>query len=362
VSEFKDTCYIGATEVAWHLFEFPIVHQYPPVIHLQVHLLGNHLMIFDTTEPLHQVLERSEREVSMLTGYFAANQRFASALQYTYQEFPQHFIWHICEKEWRPRNTGFAIGRLYFVAPTAGERFYLRLLLTTVKGPTLWQDLCTFDGVAHPSFYAACLARGLLQNDDEWCQCLTEASVMCTGDALRRLFALVMRHCEPSQPQTLWDEFKENLCDDLRLHLCRVNIIHPSDDDIYDYGLFLLNKQLSDLGSSLSNFPCMPRVTNDWDHVDENPFLSEQLDYDRNDELRLANDHHIHLNADQLSAYQSILESVHQRSGQTFFLNGPAGTGKTFIYRTLSHRLRAEGHIVLCVASLGIAALLLPGG
>ena len=73
VSEFEDTHYISVTEAAWHLFEFPIVHQYPPVICLQVHLPGNHLMIFDPTEPLHQVLERGEREVSMLTGYFAAN-------------------------------------------------------------------------------------------------------------------------------------------------------------------------------------------------------------------------------------------------------------------------------------------------
>jgi len=53
----------------------------------------------------------------------------------------------------------------------------------------LWQDLHTFDGVAHPSFYAACLARGLLQNDNKWCQCLIEVSVMCIGDALHHLFA-----------------------------------------------------------------------------------------------------------------------------------------------------------------------------
>jgi len=106
----------------------------------------------------------------------------------------------------------------------------------------------------------------------------------------------------------------------------------------------------------------MPQVQNDWAHVDDNPFLSEQLAYDKPNELRLANAHLSKLNEEQLSAYESILESVRDQSAQTFFLNGPAGSGKTFVYKTLCHRIRADGQIVLCVASSGIAALLLPGG
>jgi hypothetical protein len=99
VSEFKDSCYIAATEAAWRLFEFPISHQYPPVIRLQVHLPGNHLMIFDPTESLAHVLQCGECEQSMLTGFFMANRSHAFACQYTYQEFPQHFVWHKDKKE-----------------------------------------------------------------------------------------------------------------------------------------------------------------------------------------------------------------------------------------------------------------------
>ena len=43
-------------------------------------------------------------------------------------------------------------------------------------------------------------------------------------------------------------------------------------------------------------------------------------------------------------------------------MNGPGGTGKTHVYNTLCYALRAEGKIVLCVASSGIASLLLLGG
>jgi len=56
VSEFKDSCYIAATEAAWHIFQFPIIHQHPPVVQLQVYLPGNHLTIFDPMESLHDIL------------------------------------------------------------------------------------------------------------------------------------------------------------------------------------------------------------------------------------------------------------------------------------------------------------------
>jgi hypothetical protein len=134
---------------------------------------------------------------------------------HVYQDIPLHFTWDRKNKIWRRRRRDGSIGRIYFVSPTAGERFYLRTLLTTVKGPTSYENLRTFDSVLHPSFHAACLARGLLENDDEWRQCLLKASLTHVGESLRRLFSLILRHCQPSEPHVLWEEFKDNLCDDL---------------------------------------------------------------------------------------------------------------------------------------------------
>lgn len=62
-------------------------------------------------------------------------------------------------------------------------------------------------------------------------------------------------------------------------------------------------------------------------------------------------------------ACQQILASVFEGApGGAFFVEGPGGTGKTFVYHTLCHAVRARGKIALCVASSGIAALLLEGG
>ena len=79
-----------------------------------------------------------------------------------------------------------------------GERFYLRMLLTIVKGPESYEELRAFGGVVYPTYKAACLARGLLEDDGEWDQCLKEAGDMQTGQQLRNLFAILLLECSLS--------------------------------------------------------------------------------------------------------------------------------------------------------------------
>ncbi|XP_058732760.1 uncharacterized protein LOC131604331 [Vicia villosa] len=56
------------------------------------------------------------------------------------------------------------------------------------------------------------------------------------------------------------------------------------------------------------------------------------------------------------------MEAVSKRKCGVFFLYGYGGTGKTFMWNTLSAALRSNREIVLNVASSGIASLLLLGG
>ena len=71
------------------------------------------------------------------------------------------------------------------------------------------------------------------------------------------------------------------------------------------------------------------------------------------------------LNKEQQAIFDDVVESVVNHSPSfknVFYVDGPAGSGKTFLYRKLIHYLRSKGLIVLIVAVSGIAALLLPGG
>ena len=117
---------------------------------------------------------------------------------------------------WNPRkNATSAIGRLYMVQPSEGERYYLRILLTRVRGATSFDDLKTVEGCNCSSFKEACIRLSLLQDDDEWNACLLEASAVQSGKQLRNLFASILLFCQPVNPEVLWNEHKVSLCEDI---------------------------------------------------------------------------------------------------------------------------------------------------
>jgi hypothetical protein len=241
---------------------------------------------------------------------------------------------------------------------TAGEQFYLRTLLTVVKGATSFAHLRH----PHPTFYAACIARGLLEDDGEWSQCLAEASLMQTGTRLRHLFVTILLFCTPSQPGRLWDQYRHQICDDLSYRLRSLGVNNTSNHDVYDYGLYIINNILRESGHSLSDWPSMPQLQRRWDQYSENEMIAEQLNYDRHEQHIFWENQQQLLNDEQRVAYESILQSTDSGTGGMFMINGHGGTGKTFLYKIICSKLHSEGAIVLCIASSGIAALLLPGG
>ncbi|KAH0693612.1 hypothetical protein KY285_020709 [Solanum tuberosum] len=68
------------------------------------------------------------------------------------------------------------------------------------------------------------------------------------------------------------------------------------------------------------------------------------------------------LNQQQKQAFNTILQRVNSETEGLFFVDGPGGTGKTFLYRALLANVRSKGTIALACATSGVAAALLPGG
>ncbi|CAL6334301.1 unnamed protein product [Bathycoccus prasinos] len=71
------------------------------------------------------------------------------------------------------------------------------------------------------------------------------------------------------------------------------------------------------------------------------------------------------------SAFDTIVASIPTRSGQKdnnnnnnskFFMDAPAGTGKTYLLNTVLAHARSLGHIAIAVASSGVAGMPLSGG
>ena len=70
----------------------------------------------------------------------------------------------------------------------------------------------------------------------------------------------------------------------------------------------------------------------------------------------------LNLNPDQQQAFTKILNKVENEEHGVFFLDGPGGTGKTYLYRSLLANLRLRNMIALATATSGVAAAIMPGG
>ena len=135
VQLYLDARWVGTHEAFWRLMMFEMHGEVPNVVRLSIHLPGQQCVIWDSDQQpdIQQVIDQAAEKDTTLTAYFKANARYEDAKDLLYHEFPQRFTWVASRRVWKPRARGFAIGRMYYVPPSAGERFYLRTLLTAVK-------------------------------------------------------------------------------------------------------------------------------------------------------------------------------------------------------------------------------------
>ncbi|XP_042970258.1 uncharacterized protein LOC122302876 [Carya illinoinensis] len=68
------------------------------------------------------------------------------------------------------------------------------------------------------------------------------------------------------------------------------------------------------------------------------------------------------LNSKQRHVYNSVLGNVLSNEAATFFVDGPGGTEKIFLYKALLAAVRSRKLVTLATASSGVAASILPGG
>ena len=123
---------------------------------------------------------------------------------------------------------------------------------------------------------------------------------MQTGSQLRRLFVTILKDCVPTEPAALWERFKQHICDDLQYHLQNQGVVNPTEEDAYDYGLYLIDKDLTFIGLSLSKFEEMPLPDFErWEILNANRLIAEQLAYDVEEQAAKANTRIAQLNEGQ---------------------------------------------------------------
>ncbi|PRQ28775.1 putative DNA helicase Pif1, helitron helicase-like domain-containing protein [Rosa chinensis] len=364
ITSYLNCRYLTPHESVWRLFEYSIHSRHPAVQHLHIHMPLEQNIVFNEFQYVQSIIKEKSTEDTTLTGWFKANSIYPDASKLTYTEFPSKFVWNNRNKCWTPRKQCQTIGRIVHVPPTLSELYFMRMLLNIQKGCQNYDAIKTINGITYNSYQEACQALGLLGDDKEWTEALSDSLYTATASEIRQLFVTIILFCDVANPEKLLNLFWLNMCDDI-LHNTRIEVGNPnlilSESELKNKLLYELEQMFNKSSSSLKDYRLpMPNVDKILNL--NNRLLKEELDYDC---IRLKHEHAnlvSQLNAGQKIVYDEVIKAIKEKTCNTFFVHGHGGTGKTFLWHTIICKLRSEGKIVLAVASSGIASLLLPKG
>ncbi|XP_009622040.1 uncharacterized protein [Nicotiana tomentosiformis] len=205
IKEYQSARWVSPPEATWRLFGFPISEMTPSAYHLQLHLDGQQYISFKSTESINAILKNPLIRKIMLTEFFVMNQTddYDIKLKLLYKDFPEYFVWSVTDKTWTRRKQRSVIGRVVTCHPTEGERYYLRLLLLNVRGPTSYEDLRTVNGRCYITFREAVEKRELLHSDNSLVDCMIEAASYQLPYSLRRYWYIVLLPIQKSYGNNL---------------------------------------------------------------------------------------------------------------------------------------------------------------
>ncbi len=149
IKTYLEGRYVYAFEASWHLFSFRMHEGTPSITRLAVHEPRMHKVVYNDNASIFETINSEQNQKITLIEYFQANINYPLARKVTYMDFPSVFTWTNGTKKWTIRQRGCSVGRLYFVNPSVGERYFLRTLLTKVKGVVSFEVLRTINGVVH---------------------------------------------------------------------------------------------------------------------------------------------------------------------------------------------------------------------
>jgi hypothetical protein len=357
ITDYKEARWVGPSEAMWRIYGFDLHQCQPPVLALQCHLPGQHMVSFHAWDKVERVLKKPRNEDSMLTEWFTYNQHHPEARGILYHDFPKYFTWNVKDNCWQPRkNSAYQAGRLVSANPAEGDRYFLWVLLNHVTGATSWRHLRTVNGVHYHSFRVAACAAGLIEDDNTLDNCLTECAMFRMPSSLHRLFATILVFCEPKNVDRLWTKHFDIIAEDFKHN-------NPNPHWVAQMVLIHIRSMLQSLKSkdhdkAINKFP-LRKIDDAIDDVIAVPReIFEEVSIKTNPEdVGLSS----LLNEEQRATYDEIMSTIDFKRGGLFFVDGPGGTGKTFLYRALLGIVRNQNKLAIATATSSVAAIM-PGG
>ncbi|XP_060129913.1 uncharacterized protein LOC132592021 [Zootoca vivipara] len=354
IKTFMDSRYVSAPEAAWRLNGFEMHYQSHTIHRFAVHLPDEQSVFFNPND-INTAAQRASTRNTQLTAWFKLNQEQEQARKILYSDIPIHYVFDSETNTWKLRQRGAdkIIGRMYSVNLSSDpERYCMRLLLLHVPGAISFEDLRTVNGNIYPSFQDAAKERGLINDDQVWENTLEDAIQYSMPKQLRELFAYICVFASLQNMNDLFVKYEQYLTEDI----VQKHIHHNDECTICRYiALQEICNILQLHGKKCEDFGLPPILPN-------SNLLTDN--YNQVFKKQKAEEMTITLNKEQKTALQTILQATENDnlSNHCFFIDGPGGSGKTYLYKTLLSTFRGQGNIALPVASTGIAANLLEGG
>ena len=184
---------------------------------------------------------------------------------------------------------------------------------------------------------------------------------------LRQLFASILLFCDPREfnaYKLLYDHWK-SLDEDYYHQQKRLRQDQQLSDNDIDIivakTLIAIEKYLLPYEKSLSDYSIPSPDYSLVENAKKNDLITQESNYN-SDELEELLAKESLLNVDQNNIYNTIINALDNETEQKlFFVDGPGGYGKTFLFNMILAKVSSEYGIAIAVASSGIAALLLNG-
>ena len=392
IKVYEDMRYFGAAEACWRLFAFDMYTMKPPVKRLPMHLDGQQWRTYQQGGE-QAAGEADAPDTQLLQWLQYCQQPVASAsrplpatwTELTYLQFPGYFVF-TTDKVWRPNSRSTApryrdVGRLPAVSMHDEELFYLRLLLCHITcGEVQALNALTVSQLrgASATFKQACIDRGLASDDREWEFALSEAAAFRFPAELREMFLWILVFNSPVNPHALFDLFWESFIDrrhepyaSLQGHACRLGCERQLLERLFT--IIDLTEALEATGLSLceaqQRLPSISEreralLTQIHDFSREPRVVQHELDFSGLEERQRVQESArlIREQPSQRAVFDAVQDCYSHNLSRVFFLDAPAGSGKTFLLQALLHMVRSDGEIAIAVASTGITALQLNKG
>jgi hypothetical protein len=238
-----------------------------------------------------------------------------------------------------------------WVYPSAGEIFYLRILLFNLPAMS-FQDYRTVNGIEFQTFQLAAVARNLVDDEREAYLAFQNVILMSTPAELRSLLVLLTVEGYPTLSIIQDEEMFSTMYDDY-LHLdneCFGNIGLAKNKCLLD-----LKRRFDMHGEDIMEacgFP-LPIASAELTELDRirlkyEPRAQKQLldQYLRNSP-----------NTDEQEfAFEEVKRALEEDRGCFIFIQGSAGTGKSTFARKLTALARSMGKVALGCAATALAA------